>query len=217
MTVAHAKKSSTRDRILEAASEVFAEYTFEKATVREICTRAGANVAAINYHFRDKKELYYLVLQEWENKTRARFPLGGGLEDGLTPEQCIENAAATLLRRIFFGTGADVDIEYKRLQVYMRELAAGKESGWGRAEDDDYCQMVSYLAPVVKEMLGTDDENVVTKCVDSVLGQIFHYFLGYVFEPDELVEYRNEEKIQELARHMRIFAVGGLNAVKETL
>jgi TetR/AcrR family transcriptional regulator, regulator of cefoperazone and chloramphenicol sensitivity len=55
-------EESTRERILNAAGEVFAELGFEGATVRAITQRAGVNVAAINYHFRDKAELYSRVI-----------------------------------------------------------------------------------------------------------------------------------------------------------
>ncbi|MGH7174339.1 MAG: CerR family C-terminal domain-containing protein [Gemmataceae bacterium] len=47
-----------RERLLEAAGEIFAEKGFKGATVREIIDRAGANIAAVNYYFRDKERLY---------------------------------------------------------------------------------------------------------------------------------------------------------------
>ena len=54
---------ATRNKLLEAAGQVFAEHGYHSATVREICMRAGANVAAVNYHFGDKLELYTEVLR----------------------------------------------------------------------------------------------------------------------------------------------------------
>lgn len=47
-----------RERLLEAAGEIFAEKGFKGATVREIIERAGVNIAAVNYYFRDKERLY---------------------------------------------------------------------------------------------------------------------------------------------------------------
>ena len=48
----------TRQRLIDASARLFAERGFSKVTVREICRRARANVAAVNYHFGGKQGLY---------------------------------------------------------------------------------------------------------------------------------------------------------------
>lgn len=48
----------TRDRLLKAAAGLFGERGFNHVSVREISKEAGTNVAAVNYHFRDKLGLY---------------------------------------------------------------------------------------------------------------------------------------------------------------
>jgi TetR/AcrR family transcriptional regulator, regulator of cefoperazone and chloramphenicol sensitivity len=57
-------RQGTRTELLEAAGRVFAEKGFERATGKEICERAGANTAAINYHFGGMDGLHAAVLEE---------------------------------------------------------------------------------------------------------------------------------------------------------
>ena len=47
-----------RERLLQAAFEVFAEQGFKTTTVRDICCRADVNLASVNYYFGSKQELY---------------------------------------------------------------------------------------------------------------------------------------------------------------
>jgi AcrR family transcriptional regulator len=48
----------TRDRILAAAVDLFAERSFDGATTREIAARAGVAQPLLNYHYRSKDELW---------------------------------------------------------------------------------------------------------------------------------------------------------------
>jgi AcrR family transcriptional regulator len=57
------RPEETRQRLVMAALHEFAEHGYERATVRNIIARAGASQAAINYHFKGKRELYLEVLR----------------------------------------------------------------------------------------------------------------------------------------------------------
>jgi AcrR family transcriptional regulator len=48
----------TRDRILAAAVDLFAERSFDGATTREIASRAGVTQPLLNYHYRSKDDLW---------------------------------------------------------------------------------------------------------------------------------------------------------------
>ena len=53
---------ATKDRILDTAEALFMEHGFEATSLRAITTAAGANLAAVNYHFGSKEELFQMVL-----------------------------------------------------------------------------------------------------------------------------------------------------------
>ena len=48
---------STKDRILGAAEELFAQFGFAGTSLRQVTTRADVNIAAVNYHFGSKENL----------------------------------------------------------------------------------------------------------------------------------------------------------------
>ena len=50
-----------RDRLLDAAEELFCEHGFEGTSIRDIAAVAGCNIAAVNYYFGGKENLYVAV------------------------------------------------------------------------------------------------------------------------------------------------------------
>lgn len=52
----------TKERILDAGEELFMEHGFEATSLRQITAAAGVNLAAVNYHFGSKEELFQSVL-----------------------------------------------------------------------------------------------------------------------------------------------------------
>jgi len=57
--------ADTRQRLLGAAQQLFAEQGFDRVSVRDITDRAGANVAAVNYHFRSREGLVEEVIERY--------------------------------------------------------------------------------------------------------------------------------------------------------
>ena len=65
---------STKDRLLEAAKEIFMEHGYEGATVQMIAEAAGANIAAVNYHYGSKSDLYVEYVAEHLEEAMGRMP-----------------------------------------------------------------------------------------------------------------------------------------------
>jgi len=56
--------NDTKDRILDCARILFSEKGFEGTSIRDIATQAQVNVAAINYHFSNKENLFSEILRK---------------------------------------------------------------------------------------------------------------------------------------------------------
>lgn len=76
---------TTRERILESACELFAETGFAGTTTQDICAKAEANVAAVNYHFRSKENLYREVWAHLHELAMERWTRN--LEGAATAEE----------------------------------------------------------------------------------------------------------------------------------
>jgi len=76
----------SRDRLLAAAVEIFAERGFRDATVREICAKADVNAASVNYYFGGKEKLYAEALGFAFQQANALYPMAEAMDASLPPE-----------------------------------------------------------------------------------------------------------------------------------
>src|SRR6187401_2389167 len=63
---------NTKDRILGAAEELFAQYGFAGTSLRQVTTRADVNIAAVNYHFGSKENLVNEVFRRRMDEMSAQ-------------------------------------------------------------------------------------------------------------------------------------------------
>ena len=93
----NAAAKETCRKLIEAAGEVFADKGLHAATLQEITDRAGANKAAVNYHFRDKFELYAEVVRQ--GLTFGNIPPAPEDRRG-TPEDQLRRFIARMVRQL---------------------------------------------------------------------------------------------------------------------
>jgi AcrR family transcriptional regulator len=105
---------ATRRALIEAATNIFAEHGYERGSVRLITSAAGANQAAITYHFGGKDGLYREVL-----RAAIRAFEDQSLVDETTPETAsAEEALRLLVRQLLVPL-----VKRDRLSRYMRIFA----------------------------------------------------------------------------------------------
>ncbi len=206
---------TTRDRILAAAEEIFLDKGFDKATVRDICNQADANVAAVNYHFRDKRSLYYHVMFGWVEKIMSRYPLDMGVEPGMNAEQRLGAFIHSELLRLLPTLDADPHGALRRARLIMSELTS--EPPNRELLMALHLPIKEYLDTILADLLGhAATQEAVDRCNNCVMGQCIHYLLIRLSGLDEKVRLENPEDIQALSRQITLFSLGGINAVVET-
>lgn len=113
--MAHSRRQAARDKILDAAANVFAEQGLAGARVDEIARQAGVNKAMLYYHVGDKNALYQAVLQRNFDLLFER--IHETLRDKKTPEAKLEGFIEAIV--------AVVEKMASHPRIMMRELASG--------------------------------------------------------------------------------------------
>jgi AcrR family transcriptional regulator len=202
----------TRRRLLEAAGEFFAQQGFRRATVREICISAKANIAAVNYHFRNKEGLYTAVLQHGLAASLKRHPPDSGVDLTASPERRLHAFIHSFLQRLLIGTSQGA---YARLMVReMSEPTAALEV----VVREHIRPLSDRLIGIVREIVGPQEsEESVMHNAMSIVGQcVFYRHAEQVIATLAPSQRHTPQAVAKLADHITRFSLAGLRALRET-
>ena len=156
--------SSVRTKLLESACKIFAEKGYRDATIAEICEAAGANVAAINYYFRDKETLYVEAWHLAFSRSIKAYPPDGGVPADAPIEEQFRGRILAALRRF-------VNPENYEFEIMSKELAT--PTGLLETVIQKSIEPIRYdLFCTIRELLGkkaTEQEAML--CQMTIMGQ----------------------------------------------
>lgn len=207
------QKPTTKERLLKAACEIFAEKGFRDATVAEICEAAEANIAAVNYHFGDKENLYDEVWRRAFTLAIETYPLDGSLPETPSAEDYLHSYASAILHRIFSEDENGLFAKLLYHEMASPTLALQKIA------TDCLSPQSQYMGRVVEQVLGPDfDERDLFLCRHSIIGQCAFYNFSRPLRELMIGKVtRSEKEIDRIAHHIACFSLGGLNATKQSV
>jgi AcrR family transcriptional regulator len=205
-----ARSSGTRQRLLEAAGEVFAEQGFQGATIQEICSRAGANVAAVNYHFRDKEQLYLAVI-EYAGLCARESHVIDTPPEASAAERLRAHIESFLLHLLAEGRPA---WHGKLMAREMFEPTSALDAIVAQHIRENQAQ----LHAILRDLLGPDcPEASLRKCAFSIVGQcLFYHHCQPVIRRLYPALPIDGDQVPELAEHIFRFSLAGIRAAVES-
>jgi AcrR family transcriptional regulator len=209
VTVDSGKDGRTRRRLVEVATRLFAERGFKHVTVRAICQEARANVAAVNYHFRDKLSLYREVLDEAVSVVASLAEEAIRAGAGLPAEGKLRAYVKVHTRHIFRHGSASVlqQLLHREFQDPTKALESLIDRVWR--------PRFAYLTGIVGELLDLPPgDPQVIRCAISIHLQVI------MIRPSPAME-RMEPKAKRVftaravADHIASFSLAGLDAYRQ--
>jgi AcrR family transcriptional regulator len=203
----------TRQRLLAAAAEVFAQKGYWESTHAEICRKAQANTAAVNYHFDSKENLY---VESWKyafEKSVEAHPPDGGIAPEAPVEERLRGRILAFMQRIADPDNYEIEIMHKEMANPTGLLTDAVQQAMER--------MRQGVRSIVRELLGDRaNERQTALCVMSLVGQCFGPMLHLrrakmtpgaprpVGPPFEF-------GVGELADHVTQFSLAGMRGIRE--
>lgn len=204
-------KDSTKQRLLEAAAELFAEHGFDKVAVRDITEKAGANVAGVNYHFGSREGLVNAVIEGTVNPiNEERLARLDAIERkvGKQPPP-LEEVVDAFVRPFL------TQIRRSELSEKVAFRLIGRMLGEGMVEMPETLQaqmsevVVRFLKAMSKSLPGVPDDDLVWRVHFMAGGMIHAMAHGDVLQQITRGAAATPSLEQTVSRFVR-FAVAGL-------
>jgi len=211
MKIPREDTARTRKCLLAAASEIFAEKGFRNATVAEICRRAKANIAAVNYHFRDKETLYREAWRQSFLESLKAHPLDGGVSRNAPPEKRLRGQVTAFLHRI-------TDKNNKELLFVLKEFSnpTGLLKGVMQEEIRPLQERTRIL---IRELLGPHSSDMQIRfCEISIISQCMNPIVmrsGKEGKLEHESDYPAIDDVDAYTDHVVRFSLGGICAIRE--
>jgi AcrR family transcriptional regulator len=200
--------AATRDRLLSTGTRLFAERGFQNVTVRDICTEAAANVAAINYHFEGKAGLYMEVLRKAVAIMRGTTEEMVRSGEGRPAEAQLESLVHTFLQRVCAGREGWI---HQLMMQEMREPTPGLDL----VIEQVIAPRFAYIRSVVARLLGcADDDARVSACAVSVQSQLMVVMKSPIAAKIGIAAMTPAD-VPAVARHIAAFSLAGIRAIRD--
>jgi len=187
---------------------VFAKKNFTAATIANICSLARTNLAAVNYHFRDKETLYREAWRYAYREGAKAHPIDGGVPDDAPAEDRLRGIVKALILRI-------TDEKNKEFWIVTREMS----NPTGLLEEvmeTELKPLQTRIESVVEALLGADASPERTLyCAISIIHQCYHPVLKKISNVDPKKSNRPLVDIPAFIDHVIRFSLGGIRAVAE--
>lgn len=215
--IATENELDTAARLLEAAGPVFAARGFDRATVREICSAAGVNVASVGYHFGDKMGLYRTLIRSIRDARERQFPTPDNRD--ADPADVLAKIVRTMMSRMLAA-----DPSGWESQLCMREM----QNPTLVFEDivrEFFKPLFDRLVHVLGQLIGGDDpdrcvpDHVVRQMALSVVGQCVYYKVGAgvieILIPRD--QRRDHYDVETISRHVTAFTLAAAKQTSQSL
>jgi AcrR family transcriptional regulator len=202
---ARADGEATRANILEAAGQLFAERGYADTTSKAICERARTNIAAVNYYFGSRDELYLALLREVHKRLMSMRFLQEIADSPLSAEEKLGVFLDGLVSTV-------VDSSSWHTRLWAREILTPSPL-LSQVMREEALPKFQVLSGIVSEITGLRPGTpALTCCVLSVLAPCL-FLLVLDRRVESPIQALFQRPAGELAAQLRVLALEGLKAV----